>query len=101
MAVGTLVSFKIQAIVMTWIVTRKTGLNLRPSMSRILKMILATILMGGVCFGVDRVIGWNESARWIVGARLMTMMFVGAGIYLVCVLMLKLPIESMFRRRAR
>lgn len=100
MAVGTLVSFTIQAIVMTWIVSRRIGVDLSSSFGRLMKMIVATCVMGVVCLLVDWAIGWHgEATRWMIGARLATMMVVGAGTYLACVLMLKLPVGLMLKRR--
>ncbi|HQY89305.1 MAG TPA: lipid II flippase MurJ, partial [Tepidisphaeraceae bacterium] len=100
MAIGTLVSFTIQAIVMTLLVARRAGVDLRQSFNRVLKMIVATVVMGAVCFGIDRIIGWSDSsARLIVGARLVTIMVVGGATYLLCVVLLKLPVGSIIKRR--
>src|SRR5205807_7696864 len=52
MAVGTLVSFAVQAVIMLWMLDRKIGgLNLRQSVMPVLKMLAATLLMGAACHG--------------------------------------------------
>ncbi len=54
MAVGTLVSFSIQALIMLWMLDRRTGgLNLRSSRRNVTGMVLVTILMGAVCYGIQ------------------------------------------------
>lgn len=52
MAVGTLVSFSIQAAAMLWMLDRRVGgLGLGQSFSTIAKLALATAIMTGVCLG--------------------------------------------------
>src|SRR5207237_4662001 len=55
MAVGTAVSFAIQAVVMLWVLDRRIGgLELRHSISGTLKMLGAAGAMGAVCLAVQR-----------------------------------------------
>jgi putative peptidoglycan lipid II flippase len=84
MAVGTVVSFAVQALVMLWMLDRRVGgLELGRSAVSIAKMIFATIVMGAVCWGiklspiyphVQTRIGW--------AVQLAIMMLAGGGIYL-------------------
>ena len=54
MAVGTLVSFIIQALWMLYLLDRRVGgLGLRDSAVPIAKMILATAVMTGVCVAIE------------------------------------------------
>jgi putative peptidoglycan lipid II flippase len=84
MAVGTLVSFAVQALLMLWMLDRKIGgLDLRQSLVPILKMLTGAVVMGVVCYavkisplyphGIGRV-GW--------AIQLLTLLIVGAGVYL-------------------
>ena len=51
MAVGTLVSFAVQAVVMLWMLDRKVGgLDLRRTLAPVAKMVLATGVMGVACW---------------------------------------------------
>ena len=53
MAVGTLVSFAVQAVVMLWMLDRRVGgLGLRHSAAPVAKMLAATALMGAACWGI-------------------------------------------------
>ena len=55
MAVGTCVSFAIQAVIMLWILDRRIGgLELRRSAPSIIKMLGAALVMGGVCLALQR-----------------------------------------------
>lgn len=51
MAVGTLVSFTLQAVIMLWMLDRRVGgLALRHSAGRVAKMLVATAVMGLACW---------------------------------------------------
>ena len=53
MAVGTTVSFAVQAVVMLWLLDRKVGgIDLRATLAPVPKMLLATAVMGGCCWAV-------------------------------------------------
>jgi putative peptidoglycan lipid II flippase len=84
MAVGTAVSFAIQAVVMLWILDRRIGgLELRRSAAGIVKMLAAALVMGAICIAVQRLPLYprGERARvWL--AQLLLLMGVGALAYL-------------------
>ena len=84
MAVGTLVSFSVQTVVMVWMLDRKVGgLGLRDSAKPVLKMLLATAVMGVVCYGVQQVPFFPHGAtRASWAAQLLIVMGVGAFVYL-------------------
>jgi putative peptidoglycan lipid II flippase len=53
MAVGTFVSFAVQALAMTWMISRRLGgIGLRAEARPIAVMLLATALMSAACWGV-------------------------------------------------
>jgi putative peptidoglycan lipid II flippase len=86
MAVGTVVSFAIQAVVMLWMLDRKIGgLNLRNSFGPVLKMLLATGAMTVVCGAVK----WSPiyptgHSRLSWALQLALLLIAGAGTYLAC-----------------
>jgi putative peptidoglycan lipid II flippase len=104
MAVGTVVSFGVQALVMLWMLDRKVGgLELGRSARVLLKMLGATVVMGLVCYavkisplyphGIGRV-GW--------GLQLLLLLGVGAGAYLgVCRMLGVTMLEDLLPRRKR
>jgi putative peptidoglycan lipid II flippase len=84
MALGTVVSFAIQAVVMLWMLDRKVGgLGLRKSAGPVLKMCVATAVMGTACYLVQRVPGFPHGERRIIwAAQLAIIMLVGAIVYI-------------------
>ena len=84
MAVGTLVSFSIQALVMLLMLDRRVGgaglpLLIKPA----LKMLAATAVMAAVLWALKISPLYPRGAsRWIWSAQLALMIGVGAGIYL-------------------
>jgi putative peptidoglycan lipid II flippase len=84
MAVGTCISFAIQAVIMLAILNRRVGgLELSRCVGPIIKMFVAAVVMGGVCMAIqyspiyphaERKIAWSE--------QLFLLMGVGAGTYL-------------------
>ena len=84
MAVGTLVSFALQAAVMLWMLDRRVGgLGLNRSAGAIAKMFVATAVMTAACTLVQRVPGFPRgSGRLVWAAQLGTIIGVGAGVYL-------------------
>jgi putative peptidoglycan lipid II flippase len=55
MAVGTLVSFAVQSVVMLWMLDRKVGgLDLPHTLAPVAKMVLATAVMGVACYAVEK-----------------------------------------------
>jgi putative peptidoglycan lipid II flippase len=54
MAIGTLVSFSIQAVIMLWLLNRRVGgMGFAPTAKVIVRMLIATAVMLGVCLGVQ------------------------------------------------
>ena len=84
MAVGTVVSFAIQTVVMVWMLDRKVGgLGLGRSAIPVLKMMIATTVMGMVCYGIRYVPGFphgNHRTSWAM--QLIIVMGTGAAVYL-------------------
>jgi putative peptidoglycan lipid II flippase len=104
MAVGTLVSFAVQAVIMLWMLDRKIGgLNLRQSVTPIAKMIAATIIMGIACYTLQRSPLYPHGtgqAMWAM--QLAIMLVAGAGIYLgMCALLGLSLLRDLFPRRQR
>jgi len=85
MAVGTLVSFAIQAVVMLWLLNRRVGgLGLGMLAWPVLKMIIATGLMTGVCFAVQASPVYAQGdGQFVWAQRLVVVTLVGAGVYLI------------------
>ncbi|MBC7785197.1 MAG: murein biosynthesis integral membrane protein MurJ [Burkholderiales bacterium] len=83
MAVGTLVSFSLQAILMIWLLGRRVGgLELRSSVAPILKMLLASAIMLIICLAIkhSRIYPQGDSRQvWAVQLALLTV--IGAGVY--------------------
>ncbi len=84
MAVGTLVSFAIQAVVMLWMLDRRVGgLGLKSIAMPTMKMLIATIAMGGCLIAIKFSPLYPRGARRMVWlAQLGLMLAAGAGIYL-------------------
>jgi putative peptidoglycan lipid II flippase len=84
MAVGTLVSFIIQALWMLYLLDRRVGgLGLRESAWPIAKMILATAVMTGVCLAIKYSPLYPHGAgRQIWFEQLLLVMVAGAFVYL-------------------
>jgi putative peptidoglycan lipid II flippase len=104
MAVGTLVSFTVQALVMLWMLDRKIGgLNLRESVMPIVKMIFATLAMGAVCLAVKHSpIYPHGQTRLIWAMQLFLLLILGAGVYLgLCAAMGVSVMKDLLPRRKR
>ncbi len=101
MAVGTLVSFAIQAIVMIWMLNRKIGgLDLHKSVIPVIKMLIGTLAMGVTCLAIEHIPGYPTGERrtiWL--AQLVIIMGVGGLVYLAaCHLM---GLETVIRLKPR
>lgn len=83
MAVGTLVSFTIQAVVMLWMLDRRIGgLGLSKSVIPVLKMVGATAAMGVACWGVMRLPFYPRGETRVAWAvQLILVMGTGAVVY--------------------
>ncbi|MDB5290831.1 MAG: hypothetical protein JWL69_2072 [Phycisphaerales bacterium] len=103
MALGTVVSFAIQAVAMLWMLDRKVGgLGLGKSVGPVLKMCLATAVMGTACYFVQRVPGFPKGDRRLIwAAQLAILMGVGATAYVGMCALLGLSIIEHLRPKRR
>ncbi len=85
MAIGTLASFSVQAIVMLWLLNRRVGgLGLRDLAMPVLKMLFATLVMTGVCLSIQySPLYPTGDTRLIWAAQLLLISLTGAAIYLL------------------
>ncbi len=85
MAVGTLVSFAIQAVLTLYLLDRRVGgLGLGRIARPVAKMCAATALMWLVCVGMQRLpIYPHANGRLIWLTQLCALMIVGGGVYLL------------------
>jgi putative peptidoglycan lipid II flippase len=85
MAVGTLVSFIIQAILTLWLLDRRVGgLGLGKSVGPVCKMVLATALMAAACIGVEHLRIYPQPtwhSRWAWSLQLLELMCTGGIVY--------------------
>lgn len=83
MAVGTLVSFSIQAVAMLWVINRRAGgIGLRRVAPGVAKMLVATLAMTGVCLAVilsPLYPGGSGKAVWAMQVAMVV--GVGAAVY--------------------
>jgi putative peptidoglycan lipid II flippase len=84
MAVGTVVSFAVQALVMLWMLDRRIGgLGLRQSLAPIAKMLIATTVMGVACYGLKiSPLYPHFIGRFGWAIQLFMLLGVGASVYL-------------------
>ena len=84
MAIGTSISFAVQAVVMLWILDRRLGgLELQKIAGGVVKMLAAAIVMGGVCLAIQHSPLYPRSQTklaWLT--QLILLMGVGASVYL-------------------
>jgi putative peptidoglycan lipid II flippase len=104
MAVGTLVSFVVQAVVMLWMLERRVGpIGLRGLARPVGKILLATAVMAGACLAVKASPLYPRGetrAAWL--AQLVLVMGVGAAVYLgVCHLLGMRALEHLLPKRSR
>ncbi|HVT88819.1 MAG TPA: murein biosynthesis integral membrane protein MurJ [Tepidisphaeraceae bacterium] len=103
MAVGTLVSFALQAIAMLWILDRRVGgLGLTKNVGPIIKMILATLLMWIICVVVQHLPIYPHGERKLIWAcQLALTVLVGGLSYFAACAAMGLDVTTHIRRRAR
>jgi putative peptidoglycan lipid II flippase len=103
MAVGTLVSFVIQVLVMLWMLDRRLGgLGLGTLATPTIKMLVATLVMGLVCWGVRYVPGFphsNTRAAW--ATQLVLLIGVGGIVYCATCWMLGVEVMTHLVPRRR
>jgi putative peptidoglycan lipid II flippase len=92
MAVGTLVSFSIQAVFMLWLLDRRVGgLGLKELASPTVKIVVATVLMGVVLMIVKHTpIYPTGQSRMVWTIQLAMLLILGGGVYFVASYALKL-----------
>ncbi len=101
MAVGTLVSFSIQAVAMLWMLNRRIGgMGLRESAGPVVKMVIASGVMWGVCAGV-RMLPWFPSGEGKIlwGMQLGILVGVGGLSYFAMCAAMGLDVMRHLRRR--
>jgi putative peptidoglycan lipid II flippase len=104
MAVGTVVSFAVQALIMLWMLDKKIGgLELERSASSIRKMLIATVAMGVVCFGLKlspMYVHLHGRVGWLI--QLLLLLGVGVGVYLgVCSMLGVTMLNDLMPRRRK
>jgi putative peptidoglycan lipid II flippase len=81
MAIGTLASFIVQALLMLWMLDRKIGgLNLRSIFTPVMKMIAATLLMGVICFTIKHSSLYPLGNTRIIWAAQLAILLVSGGV---------------------
>lgn len=101
MAVGTSVSFALQAVMMTWALRNRVGrLGLSASVAPIAKMLLATALMWGACFAIQRspiyVLPIKPKLLWAY--QLALLMGTGGVVYLGACAVMGMNVIAVIRR---
>jgi putative peptidoglycan lipid II flippase len=101
MAAGTLVAFSIQAVVMVWLLDRKSGgLGLAASMPAIGKMLAATATMGVACVIVQRLPFYPQGATKLATAmQLAILVGTGGAVYFVACATMGMNVLEHVRRR--
>ena len=96
MAVGTTVSFAIQAVVMLAMLNRRVGgLGLSSLAVPTLKMLAASLVMGAACWGVMHTPAYpSGDTRWVWAAQLAVLIVVGAPTYFAACAALGLGVMS-------
>ena len=86
MAVGTLVSFTVQSVLMLYMLDRRVGgMGLGILLPKIGKMLIATALMGGACMGVQKIPGFPRGSTHLIWAvQLTILMVIGGAVYFGC-----------------
>jgi len=102
MAAGTAASFVLQALVMLYMLDQRVGgLGLSEIKAPVLKMLIATAAMGGVCWGLKHTPLYPTGEGWPVwGSQMLALMLVGAAVYFgACALMGVSTIQHFLPRR--
>lgn len=103
MAVGTMVSFAVQAVCTLWLLDRRVqGLELGVLVKPVLKMLVATGVMGIACVALHHAPFYTHRPDRLVWAAQLTMTLAcGAGVYLGCCWMLGVnTLRELMPRRA-
>ena len=85
MAVGTVVSFSLQAVIMLWMLDRRVdGMGLRQLLGPTLKILLATAVMTAVLLTIQHTAIFRQPpSRWTWAGQLAGLSLVGSGVYLL------------------
>jgi putative peptidoglycan lipid II flippase len=83
MAVGTLISFAIQSVMMLWMLDRRLGgIGMRQSVGAIAKMVAASLVMWLACAGVQYLPIYPDGSGKVVWAiQLTILMLTGGAVY--------------------
>ncbi|HEX4794021.1 MAG TPA: murein biosynthesis integral membrane protein MurJ [Humisphaera sp.] len=102
MAVGTLVSFAIQAAIMLYMLDRRIGgLNLRGSVAPVVKMFCATVVMGMACVVMQHLpIYPRGNTRGIWTSQLALIIGTGSLVYLLATSVMGVNLMGKLRSRA-
>lgn len=98
MAVGTLVSFFVQTVAMTVLLSRRVKLPLGELMPELTKMLVATIVMVIVCAPLRWLVHWPDSKVGSAMSLFVTMTAGGVAYFGACAA-LRLPMESLLPKR--
>ena len=104
MAVGTVVSFAVQAVVMLWMLDRRVGgLGLRDTVAPVAKMLAATALMGVACYAAEKSPLYpHADTRLAWAAQLAVLLGVGVVAYLgTCAVLGEHTMGDLLPRRLR
>ena len=102
MAVGTLVSFAVQAVAMTWFLSRRVGgLDLKEAAGRIWVMVIASISMGLICLAVSYLPIFPDAGRLSSLSRLLVLMVTGALAYALVCQLCGLPVVGEYLKLLR
>ncbi len=100
MAAGTLGSFAIQTTIMTVLLCRRVGLDMRPMLVTCAKMLVATLLMMAACVGVRMLFPASERHHLPTHAlEAFAIMATGGVVYFVACQLLGLPVMSFLKRK--
>jgi putative peptidoglycan lipid II flippase len=101
MAVGTAVSFSVQAVVMLWMLDRRVGgIGLGGLGRSTAKMLIATGAMALACWAVTRSPVYpTHSGRWAWTLQILQQVTIGAAVYFGACLLLKVNLMSHLRRK--
>lgn len=100
MAVGTLGSFAIQTTLMAVLLCRRVGLEMRPMLVTLAKMLIATVLMTLACVGVRMLFSASERHHLLThAAEVGCVIAVGGFVYFSACQLLGMPVLSFLKRR--
>jgi putative peptidoglycan lipid II flippase len=101
MAVGTAISFSVQAVVMLWMLDRRIGgIGLGQLGRSTAKMLIATALMAAACLAVRLLPTFpTGDGRWSWTVQIFQQVFVGAAVYFGACIALKVNLMSHLKRK--